>query len=208
MKKALHFLILTLTSSLVLFASNGFCELTPDSEGYIHDWLMLGPIPLETGETGAEAVNFNVIRREATLQPGEGLQMTVSGYGLTWKAVSSESEIFDFNVILNDRVDNAIGYLVAYIDSPEQVDHVILLAGGNDQTRVYFNGKAVTTSTEPRALTKDSDMAKGLTMKQGLNTVILKVVNEVGNWQGCLRFTTQEGKPLTNFQVRMSPNVD
>lgn len=208
MKKALHFLILTLTSSLVLFASNGFSEMTPDSDGYIHDWLMLGPIPLEAGETGAEAVDFNVIRREATLQPVDGLQMTVSGYDLTWKVVSSESEIFDFNVILNDRVDNAIGYLVAYIDSPEQVDHVTLLAGGNDQTRVYFNGQAVSTAKEPRALTKDSDMAKGLTMRQGVNTVILKVVNEVGNWQGCLRFATQEGEPLTNLRVRISPGTD
>lgn len=208
MKRALHFLIPSISSCLLLVASNGFGEITPDSEGYIHDWLMLGPIPLEKGETGADAVNFNVIRRESMLQPEADQQMIVSGYDLTWKAVSSETEIVDFNVILSDRVDNAIGYLVAYIDSPEQIEQVTLLAGGNDQTRVYFNGQAVSTATEPRALTRDSDMARGLTMQKGLNTVILKVVNEVGNWQGCLRFTTKEGDPLTNFHVKVSPGVD
>ncbi len=177
-------------------------EVTPDSDGYIHHWLMLGPIPLEAGETGAEAVQFNVIRRESMLQPSEGETQTVAGYELTWQKHYSESEVFDFNIILEDRIENAIGYLVAYVESPKEIRNVTLLAGGNDQTRVYFNGEEVSTSTEPRALTKDSDMASGLTLKQGINTVILKVVNEVGNWQGCLRFMDEGGQPITEIVLK------
>ena len=203
----------TILTILLLLQVFGSClistgladEYRPDANGYIHAWLMLAPIPLEEGETGTEAVSFNVLRREAGLQPKEGDIAKAAGYERTWKKIVTEEDVFDFNVVLDDRIENAIGYLVTYIHSPKEIQNVVLLAGGNDQTRVFFNGEVVSTSTEPRALSKDSDMAKGLTFKKGVNTVVLKVVNEVGNWQGCLRFTTEEGAPLKDYTLQLHP---
>jgi hypothetical protein len=33
---------------------------------------------------------------------------------------------------------------------------------------------------------------------------VLKVVNEVNNWQGCARFL-QDGKPLTGIKIQLAP---
>lgn len=205
MKTILTFLLLVQTSGTLLISNVTAGENRPDANGYIHTWLMLAPIPLEEDETGTEAVAFNIIRRESRLQPKEGDTVKAAGYERTWKKIVTEEDVFDFNVVLNDRIENAIGYLVTYIHSPKEIQNVTLLAGGNDQTRIYFNGQAVSTSTEPRALTKDSDMAKGLAFKKGVNTIVMKVVNEVGNWQGCLRFTTEDGTPMKDFSLQLHP---
>ena len=177
----------------------------PDADGFIRDWLMLAPLPLEEGETGPDAIGFNVIRREAALQPKESDEMTVVGYDLTWRKVHSDREIIDFNQVLGEQTDNAIAYLVAYIDSPRELTDVTMLVGRNDQARVYFNGATILTNPEGGALNKDSDIVENLTLHKGLNTVILKVVNEAGNWQACLRFTTGDGKPLTNYAITLDP---
>ncbi len=205
MRTILTILLLLQTSGSLLIPNVLAEENRPDTNGYIHTWLMLAPIPLEEDETGTEAVAFNIIRRESALQPREGDTHKAAGYERTWKKIVTEGDVFDFNVVLNDRIENAVAYLVTYIHSPGEIQNVTLLAGGNDQTRVYFNGQAVSTSTEPRALTKDSDMAKGLTFQKGVNTVVMKIVNEVGNWQGCLRFTTEDGTPLKNYTLQLQP---
>jgi hypothetical protein len=44
-----------------------------------------------------------------------------------------------------------------------------------------------------------------LTLNKGVNTIVFKVINEVNNWQGCLRFTDKGGKPVTDFVVKLSP---
>lgn len=204
MKTTARFLLL-----LLLAVSQGSLDLCaeshqPDANGYIHHWLMLAPIPLETDETGAEAIEFNILRREASLQPSVGQTEVIAGYQRQWQQVQSEGDIFDFNVELKAPHDNAIGYLVAYLRAPK-TQQVNLLAGGNDQTRVFFNGEVVSTASGARALTKDSDIASDLTLKQGLNVVVLKVINEVGNWQACLRLTNTDGQPLTNYQISLTP---
>lgn len=199
------FLLLVQAFGTLLISNATAEENRPDANGYIHTWLMLAPIPLEGDETGTEAVAFNIIRRESGLQPKEGDAVKVAGYERTWQKIVTEGDVFDFNVVLDDRIENAVGYLVTYIHSPREIQNVTLLAGGNDQTRVYFNGQVVSTSTEPRALTKDSDMAKGLAFNKGVNTVVMKVVNEVGNWQACLRFKAEDGTTLRDYTIQLHP---
>ena len=75
----------------------------------------------------------------------------------------------------------------------------------NDQGRVYLNGKAIFKFTEARPLEKDSDKVQNLTLNKGVNTIVFKVINENNNWQGCLRFTDKNGKPVTDCAVKLSP---
>jgi len=51
----------------VISNASGADVLQPDSEGYIRDWVMLAPITLPEGESGAHAIFKEQIRGEFTL---------------------------------------------------------------------------------------------------------------------------------------------
>ena len=94
--------------------------------------------------------------------------------------------------------------MVAYLVCEKELTDLALLIGSNDQARIYLNGKEIFKFTETRTIEKDSDKVKKLTLNKGVNTIVFKVINEVNNWQGCLRFT-DNGKAVTDFAVKLSP---
>src|ERR1051326_7359891 len=71
-----------------------------DSEGYIRDWIMLAPIALPEGESGADAVFREQIKNEATLRPKAGDTVKIGAKELTWKKVTASTNYFDFNATL------------------------------------------------------------------------------------------------------------
>ena len=73
--------------------------------------------------------------------------------------------------------------------------------GSNDQARVWLNGRQLLKFRETRTLERDQDVAKNVTLNKGENLVVFKVVNEKNNWQGCLRFTHDDGRPVTNLSI-------
>jgi hypothetical protein len=91
------------------------------------------------------------------------------------------------------------------VSDDEQKD-VTLLMGSNDLGRIYLNGKEVVKSDSERAIDKDQDKAESLTLKKGVNVVVFKVINTTNNWQGCVRFTDKDGKPVKNLKVMLTPD--
>jgi len=189
---------------LVVGAAHGQ-DSKPDAEGFIRHWLMLAPIPLGEENAGADLIGKEQIDKEASLKPKEGDKVKIKDKQLTWKSVQCKDYLFDFNEILGSSHENVAGYMVAYLVCDKELAGLALLIGSNDQARIYLNGKAVFTYTEPRAIEKDSDKVDKLTLNKGVNTIVFKVINEVNNWQGCLRFTDKNGKPVTDFSVKLSP---
>ena len=175
-----------------------------DGEGFIKHFLVLAPIPTETEDNGAEEINKQQIKNEAAIKPKKGQKVKIGGKEFTWKSVLAPEYFVDFREIFGEtRGEDAIAYAVAYVDSPTEVKDVEVRIGTNDQGRLYLNGKQVINNEETRALDKDQDTAK-VTLKKGKNVVVLKVINEKNNWQGCIRFV-KGGKPLTNLKVSLNP---
>jgi hypothetical protein len=56
---------------------------------------------------------------------------------------------------------------------------------------------------ETRTLDKDTDKVD-VTLAKGQNVLVLKVINEVNNWQGCARFL-RNGAPVTNIKIAQAP---
>ena len=48
-------------------------------------------------------------------------------------------------------------------------------------------------------------MPEKMTLNKGVNVIVFKVINENNNWQGCLRFTDKDSKPVTNVAVKLAP---
>jgi WD40 repeat protein/serine/threonine protein kinase len=217
-------------------------KLSPgDKEkGFLQDWLILAPIPLPAGQTGAKAVkeplhdraNLTLsdlaalagaealkepqVRDEVNLQPRAGdtavtpdgkKLITAGGKELKWEKHRSKGWKLDFIDFLGKQTDSSVAYAVCYIFSKEERTGLKLLIGSDDQAKIYLNNDAVYTYPRLReAAYMDDDTVEGITLKEGRNVLVFKVVNRIGAWEGCVRFADQDGKPFTDFQVRLTPN--
>jgi len=181
-------------------------DFAPDKDGFIRDWLMLAPIPMESDTDGSSAIDKNQIPDEGLVKPKAGDKVTVSGKELTWKKVKASDYLLDLNAILSQQTDKAVGYAICYVRTEEERTNLHLKMGSNDQGKVYLNGKVLLKTTEPRPLQQDEDVARNVTLNKGVNVVVFKIFNEGGNdWQGCLRFTDASGKAVTNLVIRLEP---
>ena len=179
-------------------------DAKPDDEGFIRDWLMLAPASIpESG--GAEEIDKKQIADEGALKPKEGEKQKIGDKELTWKAVKAKDYYLDLNETLGSANENVVGYLVAYVVCDKEMPDLTLLMGSNDQGKVYLNGKEVVKNDQGRTIDKDSDKAEKITLSKGVNVVVFKVINELNNWQACLRFADKAGKPVTNYVVKMTP---
>src|SRR3954469_4925440 len=85
----------------------------PDDEGFIKDWLLLAPIPLGDGISGADEIDKKQIADEAGLKPKAGDKQKVLDKEVEWKAISAKAFDIDINDQLKGSHEDVLGYLVA-----------------------------------------------------------------------------------------------
>jgi WD40 repeat protein len=125
--------------------------------GFLQDWLILAPIPLAEGETGAAGVEREQLPGEAQLQPKEGKKETVSGRELVWKRYQANGAFIDFNGFLGRTTERSVAYAVCYFAGGAERADLELRVGSDDQAKVYLNGREVYKSLRPRGLALDQD---------------------------------------------------
>ena len=188
----------------LLSQADGVDALKLDSEGYIRHWVMLAPIALSEGESGADAIFKEQIKDEAALRPKAGDKAKIGGKELTWQNITAATNYFDFNAILKTVNDHAAGYMVTYIECDTERPDVIMAVASNDEGRIYFNGVDIYAFSEPRTLMLDADRGK-VTLKKGVNVLVFKVINEQNSWQGAMRLLDKAGAPLKDLKIKLSP---
>ncbi len=175
---------------------------SPDNEGFIRNWLVLAPIPIDEG-SGSTEIDKELVKGEAKLAPKEGDAVKVDGKDLPWKAHKTEDFYIDFLKSFGaQRGEDACAYAVAYVLADEEMK-VKLSVGSNDQCKAFLNGKEVIKFTDTRTLEKDTDSA-AVTLVKGQNVLVFKVINEKNNWQGCARFM-HEGSGVKNIKISLTP---
>ena len=204
MKKRFFSIGLVALLNPLLSQADGVDALKLDSEGYIRHWVMLAPIALPEGESGANAIFKEQIKDEAALRPKAGDKAKIGGKELTWQNITAATNYFDFNAILKTVNDHAAGYMVTYIECDTERPEVIMAVASNDEGRIYFNGVDIYAFSEPRTLMLDADKGK-VTLKKGVNVVVFKIINEQNSWQGAMRLLDKVGNPLKNLRIRSSP---
>jgi hypothetical protein len=74
-----------------------------------------------------------------------------------------------------------------------------------DERDAYLNGEEVHRFEGGRALSLDQDTVRGLSLRQGINPIVLKVANRTGGWGASVRFTQQDGSGLDGVRVTLNP---
>jgi hypothetical protein len=196
-----RFLTLAAASALTAFAQGG----KPDAEGFVRDWLVLAPLSIGAN-SGAEAIDQQQFATEAQPAAKEGAKQKAGNKELEWRKVTTKQFYIDFREMHPNEGEQVVGWAVAYINSPDDKSGLTLRMNSNDQGKVYLNGEEVIKFTETRSLEKETeDSASNVSLKKGVNVLVLKVVNEENNWQGSVRFMTKTGRPVTDLKVETKP---
>jgi hypothetical protein len=174
------------------------------ARGFIQDWLVLAPIPLEADQRGAKGLEQEQLTGEAKLRPRAGDHVPVDGREIAWKAHHGEHPILDFNGVVEKVCDHSVAYAVCYVISERERPDLFLQVGGDDEARVYLNGQEVYKHMLPRSL-ETLDTVGPVTLRKETNIRMLKVVNETGEWEGCARFVDHEGNLVQGLQLRLTP---
>jgi hypothetical protein len=136
----------------------------------------------------------------------DGKTQKVGDKELTWEKTATPNFYIDFKELHPNQSEHVAAWAVAYLVSTDEKTGLTLKMNSNDQGKVYLNGKELVKFTDTRTLEKDQeDSASGVTLKKGVNVLVLKVVNEENNWQGSVRFLNQAGKPVTDLKVETKP---
>jgi hypothetical protein len=192
-------LIVAFVGAMLLPAPETF---SPDADGFIRNWLVLAPIPVQE-DSGASEIDKDFLKGEATIAPKAGDAVTANGKALIWKAHQTSDFFIDFlQAFGKERGEDVAAYAVAYVIAGDEMK-VKLLTGSNDQSKAWVNGKPITKFADTRTLEKDTESGE-VTLAKGQNVVVFKVINEKNNWQGCARFT-KDGVPVKNIKISLTP---
>ena len=173
---------------------------SPDADGFIRNWLILGPIAID--DSGAAAIDHRFLDDEPATKPKPRDSVVIINTPLTWQLHQTSDYLIDFLQAFPQRGEQVVAYAVAYVIADDEMK-VTLALSTNDQGKVWLNGKEVFKFAETRVLEKDADRVP-VTLVKGQNVLVLKVVNEVNNWQACVRFL-KDGQPVTGLRIAAAP---
>ncbi len=169
---------------------------------FVKDWLVCGPFPNPLKEGVVEfrhdetTLGFYIdyfarAGGESNITPEEGMSVDPgNGVSRVWKRYISPTDYIDFNKVFEDNQGGKVAYAFCYLKSDVDKE-VILGVGSNDGIRVWLNGERVWDNHCSRGAVADDDCF-GITLKAGLNPLLIKVDQGFGNWGFYARVVNKE----------------
>ena len=178
--------------------NNGPVSYYVSPDGFIRDWLILGPIPgLST--SGCQAVAGMTTTAEADIVPDLGLlEPFVDGNDYLWQLYQSPDDRINFlnHTDLGQQAAPREVFAAIWIYSDQDYDSQILL-GPDDGAKVWFNGVFVGETTNCQGTSIDR-YSYDAPIQTGWNRLLIQVRDGGGGWGLYARFA-ENGTPLTGF---------
>jgi len=137
-----------------------------DGEVKFNPWFRLGPL---------QAKDANEAFAKSFFPETKYILLTRPVNGKTWM----EREDYKDNTIIKLDGDNSANYMVRLLESPKE-RKVTLFFGSDDGIRVWLNRKEVHKNKIGRPVRRDDDRVE-VTLKEGRNTLLIKINNGYGN---------------------------
>ena len=100
--------------------------------------------------------------------------------------------------------DNVLAYALVFLVSDRERP-IDIRAGSDDTLTILVNGEKVWAHEQYRAASYDDDIVPA-TLRQGVNTVLLKVCQDWGDWKLIARFTGPGDTPLDGVVLTLAPS--
>ncbi|MBN1272701.1 MAG: DUF2961 domain-containing protein [Candidatus Aminicenantes bacterium] len=160
-------------------------SLKPSFPRFLNMWNVLGPF--HAPDMSSLQIKFPPEENIDLLRSYEGK----NNQKIIWRKITAEESGY---VRLDDHVspsENAIAYGLVYVFSPKEWDTEMLL-GSDDGIRVWLNDRLIHTNPSYRSAVPDQDSIP-VTLKEGLNKILVKVLQGGGGWGFFLRFVDPDG---------------
>lgn len=167
-------------------------RLTPQPrDGYIRSWWLIGGFP----------------QRDlfADVLPGGEAKFVLPADGAGAQLIQSPSRKINLASYLQPA-DNNMAYAFVWIDSPSDRE-ALLGMNSDDSIAVWLNNEEVWRNKVSRYVaddTRDYDLPK-VKLKQGLNTLLVKVDQAFGEWAFKLRVLNPNGSVMRDVTARTRP---
>jgi pimeloyl-ACP methyl ester carboxylesterase len=173
---------------------------------FIKDWLVLGSIPI----TKIEDIDIDFLANnggEKNITPVEGQSVKIQeGSEIKWQKHHSNDIIINLRKIFeHGRVENALAYAYVNIEWKE-AGKALLCLGSDDGVKVWLNNEEVHRSLVLRGINIDEDAVE-VNMKAGVNKLLIKVQQGIGDWGFALRIKedlNNVSQFLSNIQFSIS----
>jgi len=156
-------------------------------EGFVVAWLLSGPYT-QQGKGGSDLFDV-VLAPEQPDGKAEWRPVTVPPGGRT--GLVEMDKVFGGN--------ERVAYLKTELVADKACD-ARLEMGSDDGIKVWLNGQVVHANNAVRPCSPGQDKVN-VKLKQGANTLLLKVTQGGGEWSACCRVCAPDGKPLDGVTV-------
>lgn len=152
---------------------------------FIRDWVVCGPYS-KPGVTGATAI-FKV-----------PFGPELADQKVDWKDAPSEDRVGLTKLF--PGAENCDAYLRTTIVVPEDCSGMLLM-GSDDGIKAWLNGVVVHSHNVDRGDVVDQDMAR-VTLKKGVNELVLKISQGGAGWSACARIVGLDGNPIPGLEIQ------
>lgn len=177
-------------------------EYEPGARGFVRHWLLLGPIPLGEKAGGHVEASQKVFfdREWFRGAPKEGDRAEVDGAEYEWQAEEPPGWGLDFG-----WAELTLTLGVTYLVCEKDLSDVVLSIGSDDSSSWRLDGKEILRVYAGRGLEMDQNRTDPFTLKAGVHTLALAVVNGTRANGACARFLDRGGNPVRDYRVLLTP---
>jgi len=152
---------------------------------FIAPWYLIGPFD-NPGDAGLETP---YPPETESFDPGAAYTGK-DGRQIGWQEINKADLIYIQDLLKPNEM--AVAYARTHVVSPDGRTTELLL-GSDDYAKVWLNGELVWRNRTGRSLAADQDRVV-VTLKQGVNTLLLKIVQGGGRWGYVARFRDPAGE--------------
>jgi uncharacterized protein YceK len=195
--------------------AGAFSVAKADSEGFVHDWLILDPIDLtdvadQTEEAIKPILAKEYFKDQLKVQPRVADKVKVGTKDLQWRevkldAATKQIDLVQFATDNHNSTESVLFWGLTYVVADEDINDVKLAIGSDDSSRWWVNGAEVITAYEARVCAADDSISKPIKLKKGVNEVRFAVINGGGEAGACARFLDSNNKPVAKLAVSAVP---
>lgn len=178
-----------------------------DEQGFIANWLILGPLPNPGERPDNAGFNIDYLKDyggELNHNPANGMEVKdANGNVLKWKPyISTSPEINFFSIEdlkLEPSQEDILVYCACWLDSDAEKE-VELRVGSDDGYKLWVNHKLVGEQNVYRSMELDSETYK-VKLNKGKNLILIKVAQDWGEFQFQMRAVSADGKEVPGVSV-------
>ena len=203
--KRMHLLCLVGLLMVAGYSVRAADALKVDDEGFIRNWLVLGPIsaPFDLHQQNKDTVGSYFDKEQFEGQfmaaPKDGEKVKVGGNEMAFSKLNAAGAIFNF-----PEQNCSMNIVVTYVVAANDIADVKLAIGSDDSSCWRLDDQEVIRVYENRGAARDQNKSQAVTLKKGVNVLMGAVINGVGTTGACARFLDKEDKPVKNITIRLT----